>query len=245
MRSRLAAIKNPVRGETRSDFPTFSAWSQSTPLVLVCVDISWFAMPTPIIEPTMVCELDAGRPRYQVPMFQMIAAMSSAKTIAKPARLPTRRISSTGRSEMTANATAPVETRTPMKFHIPDQTTATWGSIECVYITVATALAVSWNPFTNSNPTAVRSAMLRKRYVQIEVVLTEPRAFARALIEEITPPINADPKTITPIFPGFRDSFCSRAGDATVVIRSLLQLPSLLVECECLFFRSIRKGRKT
>jgi hypothetical protein len=36
-----------------------------------------------------VCELDAGRPRYQLPRFQMIAAISSAKTMAKPAELPT------------------------------------------------------------------------------------------------------------------------------------------------------------
>ena len=38
-----------------------------------------------MIEPISVCELDAGRPSYQVPRFQMIAAISSANTIAKPA----------------------------------------------------------------------------------------------------------------------------------------------------------------
>ena len=46
----------------------------------------------------------------------MIAATSSAKTMANPAPLPTCRISSTGSSEMMPKATAPVETRTPMKF---------------------------------------------------------------------------------------------------------------------------------
>ena len=42
-------------------------------------------MPTPMIEPIRVCELEAGRPRYQVPRFQMMAAISSANTMAKPA----------------------------------------------------------------------------------------------------------------------------------------------------------------
>ena len=46
-------------------------------------------MPTPIIEPIKVCELDAGKPKYQVPTFQMIAAINNANTIAKPALLPT------------------------------------------------------------------------------------------------------------------------------------------------------------
>ena len=75
-------------------------------------------------EPISVCELDDGSPKYQVPRFQMIAAVSSANTIANPAPPPTCRMSSTGSSEMIPNATVPVETSTPMKFHIPDQTTA-------------------------------------------------------------------------------------------------------------------------
>ena len=62
-----------------------------------------------MIEPISVCELDAGRPRYQVPRFQMIAATSRANTMAKPALMPTCRISSTGSSEMMPNATAPLE----------------------------------------------------------------------------------------------------------------------------------------
>ena len=38
-------------------------------------------MPTPIIEPISVCELDEGNPKYHVPRFQMMAAVNSAKTI--------------------------------------------------------------------------------------------------------------------------------------------------------------------
>ena len=124
---------NPISGESSSDLPTFIAWPQSTPLVPVPeVAINWLARPTPMIEPISVCELDAGRPRYQVPMFQMIAAISSANTIENPASDPTCRISSTGSSDRMPNATAPEETSTPMKFHVPDHTTAKWGGSECV-----------------------------------------------------------------------------------------------------------------
>ena len=57
---------------------------------------------------------------------QMIAAiaMSSAKTIAKPAFDPTCRISSTGSSDTMPKATAPVDSSTPRKLKKPDQTTA-------------------------------------------------------------------------------------------------------------------------
>ena len=53
-----------------------------------------------MIDPISVCELEAGSPKYQVPRFQMIAPMSSANTIAKPALDPTWRMSSTGSSAM-------------------------------------------------------------------------------------------------------------------------------------------------
>ena len=71
-------------GDNNRDFPTFSACPQSTPLVAVRVAINWFAIPTPMMEPISVCELDEGRPKYHVPRFQMMAAVSRAKTIAKP-----------------------------------------------------------------------------------------------------------------------------------------------------------------
>jgi len=62
----------------------------------------------------------------------MIAAISNANTIAKPAPDPTCRISSTGSSEMMPNATAPLETSTPRKLKTPDQTTAKFAGSECV-----------------------------------------------------------------------------------------------------------------
>ena len=71
--------------------------------------------PTPMMEPISVCELDEGRPKYQVPRFHRMAAISSANTMAKPAPLPTCRINSTGSSDTMPKATAPVETSTPEK----------------------------------------------------------------------------------------------------------------------------------
>src|SRR5271170_1821882 len=126
------ATKNPTMGESTSDLPMLPACAQSTPLVPLRACINWLAMPTPMIEPIMVCELEAGNPNHHVPRFQIIAATSSANTIANPALLPTCRINSTGSSETIPNATAPLESSTPIKFHIPDHTTATCGSSECV-----------------------------------------------------------------------------------------------------------------
>jgi hypothetical protein len=62
----------------------------------------------------------------------MIAANSSAKTIENPALPPTCKINSTGSSDTIPNATAPLDSTTPVKFHKPDQTTATCGSSVCV-----------------------------------------------------------------------------------------------------------------
>src|SRR6516164_11702710 len=122
----------PTTGENSSALPTLVACVQSTPEVPFCPCSSALAMPTPMIEPIKVCELEAGRPRYHVPRFQMIAAIRSANTIANPAELPTCKINSTGRSEIMPNATAPLDSRTPRKLNDPDQTTAIWAGNECV-----------------------------------------------------------------------------------------------------------------
>ena len=80
---------------------------------------SELVMPTPMIEPINVCELEAGRPKNQVPRFQMMAAINSANTMANPALLPTCRINSTGSRETMLNATAPLDRRTPSRLNIP------------------------------------------------------------------------------------------------------------------------------
>src|ERR1700722_14562197 len=99
--------------------------------------------PTPMMEPMRVCELDEGSPKYQVPKFHRMAARSNANTMANPAPLLTCSINSTGKRETMPNATAPLETKTPRKLKVPDQMTARFGDKELVYITVATAFAVS------------------------------------------------------------------------------------------------------
>jgi hypothetical protein len=79
-----------------------------------------------------VCELEAGKPKYQVPRFQMMAAIKSANTMAKPALEPTCRINSTGSSETMPKATAPLESSTPNRLNMPDQTTAICAGSERV-----------------------------------------------------------------------------------------------------------------
>src|SRR5580704_5232821 len=130
--NRIAARPKPKSGENNSALPIEVACVQSTPEVPLRPCSSALAMPTPITEPISVCELDAGRPKDQVPRFQMIAAINSANTMANPALLPTWRINSTGSSETIANATRPLEVITPRKFQKPDHTTATCGSSEWV-----------------------------------------------------------------------------------------------------------------
>src|ERR1700685_57831 len=120
-----AAPPNPTMGEISRDEPTSVAFAHLMPSPNVCApDSHELASPTPIMAPTSVCELEAGSPRYQVPRFQMIAEISSAKTIANPAPEPTLSTSSTGRSASTPNATAPLEVSTPIRFQQPDQMTA-------------------------------------------------------------------------------------------------------------------------
>ncbi len=112
-------------GETTSALSVSCTLLQLTPSPKASLGlIREFIRPTPTMDPIRVCELEAGRPRYQVPTFQMIADSSSANTIAKPAPEPTLITSSTGSSDTMLKATAPLEVSTPMRFQVPDQTTA-------------------------------------------------------------------------------------------------------------------------
>jgi hypothetical protein len=130
--SSSAAAQNPTTGENNKAWPISAAFPQSTPEVPSWPRIRALAMPTPMIDPISVCELEAGKPRYQVPRFQIIAAISRANTMAKPAALPTWRMSSTGSSDTIPNATAPDEISTPRKLKEPDHTTAIGAGSEWV-----------------------------------------------------------------------------------------------------------------
>ena len=108
--------------------PTFSASAQSTPDVIVAFGSkNALASPTPMMAPTSVCELDAGRAKYHVLTFQMIAEINNEKTIANPAPDPMLTTSSAGSKATIANATNPDELKTPMRLQIPDHTTAGVG----------------------------------------------------------------------------------------------------------------------
>src|ERR1700683_829678 len=122
---RSAAQLNPTIGEISSDIPTSEALAQFTPSPKTWpLAIIELASPTPMMAPISVCELEAGSPKYQVPTFQMMAEINSAKTIAKPAAEPTLITSSTGSRATTLNAIPPEEVSTPIRFQQPDQTTA-------------------------------------------------------------------------------------------------------------------------
>ena len=132
MKSSTAASAKPNSGDSSSALPILAACVQSTPEVPSRPRISALAMPTPMIEPIRVWEEEAGRPNHQVPRFQMMAAISSANTMAKPALEPTCRINSTGSSETMPKATAPDDSSTPVRLHRPDQTTAMLAGSERV-----------------------------------------------------------------------------------------------------------------
>src|SRR5580692_5057175 len=132
MYSSAAARTKPNSGDNNSALAIPAACDQSTPEVPSRPRSSALVMPTPMIDPIRVCELEAGRPKYQVPTFQMIAAINSANTMAKPAPLPTCRINSTGSSDTMPKATAPDDISTPNRLNRPDHTTATLAGIERV-----------------------------------------------------------------------------------------------------------------
>ena len=82
------------------------------------------------IEPIRVCELDAGSPMYQVPKFQMIAAMRSESTTVIPNDIEELAILSSGRSFIIPMATPVPPIATQRKLKNAARTTAFRGSRE-------------------------------------------------------------------------------------------------------------------
>ncbi len=125
IQTRSPATTNPISGERTSALTVSCTLPQLIPSPKALSGLMMeFIRPTPTMEPMSVCELEAGRPRYHVPRFQMMADRSSEKTIANPAPDPTLITSSTGSSATIPNATAPEDVSTPMRFQQPDHTTA-------------------------------------------------------------------------------------------------------------------------
>ena len=86
-----------------------------------------------MIEPISVCEDDAGRPSHQVPRFQMIAAISSANTMAKPALRADLQDQLDRQQRDDAEGDRAARTSsTPRKLKKPDQTTANSAGSEWV-----------------------------------------------------------------------------------------------------------------
>src|SRR5260370_8512447 len=107
-------------GEISRDIPTSRVFPQLTPSPNVWPDdIRELASPTPRIEPIRVWELEAGKPRNQVPRFQIMDDTRRANTIAKPPPVPTLSTSSTGSSATTPKAPAPAANNPPIKIQTP------------------------------------------------------------------------------------------------------------------------------
>jgi hypothetical protein len=108
----------------------------------------------PTTPPISACELDEGRPKYQVSRFQPIAPIRPAKTMAGvmswAVTMPEAIVAATSS-----------ERKAPTKFSTPAMPTATRGAIARVEIEVATALAVSWKPFVKSNASAAATTIQR------------------------------------------------------------------------------------
>src|SRR4051794_18743549 len=129
--------------------------------------ITFSTMPAPLIaelpaaanvEPTTppisACEDEDGSPKYQVSRFQKIAPINPAKT--------TSRVTSAGLTMPLAIVAATCSDRkAPTKLSAAAIVTATRGASARVEIDVATALAVSWNPFVKSNASAVPTTIHR------------------------------------------------------------------------------------
>ncbi len=109
------------------------------------------AIAAPTRPPIRACDELEGRPNHQVKRFQAIAPISAASTVLVFAS-PVSTI-----PFPTVVATA-VVTNAPTRLAAEATATASLGESARVEIEVATALAVSWNPFVKSKPSATTIA---------------------------------------------------------------------------------------
>src|SRR4051794_21909385 len=136
-------------GATRAGITTFSSRpSNCTPSVPTAANVA------PTMPPMSACELEDGRPKYHVARFQAIAPIRPANTICGVTT------SASTMPEAIVAATAS-ERNAPTKFRAAAIVTAERGPIARVEIEVATAFAVSWNPFVKSNARAVPTTIHR------------------------------------------------------------------------------------
>src|ERR1700742_5218342 len=111
--SSSAARVKPIRGDKTRALTVSATLAQLTPSPKALSGLNReFISPTPTMELIRVWELEAGKPRYQVPKFQTMAETKSANTIANPAPDPTLITNSTGSNATMPKATAPDEVST-------------------------------------------------------------------------------------------------------------------------------------
>src|SRR5581483_3940258 len=123
----------------------------------------------PINPPISACDDDDGRPSHHVSRFHTIAPSSAASTVFGLARLVSMM------PLPTVFATAAVR-NTPAKFASEATATAIRGESARVETDVATAFAVSWNPFVKSKPSATTSTTTRRKpSIGSSAVLDEDR----------------------------------------------------------------------
>ena len=105
--------------------------------------------------PISACEELEGRPSHHVIRFHVIAPSRAASTVFSVAR-PVSMIPCP-----TVVATA-VVTKAPARLATAAMRTAIRGVSARVETEVATALAVSWNPFVKSKPSATTTTTTRR-----------------------------------------------------------------------------------
>src|SRR5688572_5888708 len=103
-------------------------------------------MAAPAYAPTRACELEVGRPRYQVIRFQIVAPRTAARSTKSwsPGGITAIRTI----SPPIVFATAVPNTRNAAKLKNAAQATATPGDSTRVATTVAIEFAASWKPLT-------------------------------------------------------------------------------------------------
>lgn len=145
------AIENHIIGENNNDSNTSNALCQfGATLSDHCIGKYIMAIDTQSIDHINAWELEAGRAKYQVVRFHIIAENNKAATTQIQKVIGCSAITDKGNKCIIAIATQIHHNSTHRKFKNHANITALLGFNERVYITGAIALAVSLNQFTNS-----------------------------------------------------------------------------------------------
>src|SRR3954470_22525096 len=158
------AVTSASTGATSAGITTFSSSpSNCTPPTPTAATVE------PTTPPMSACELEDGRPKYQVARFHAIAPIRPANTICGVMT------SASTMPDAIVAATAS-DRNAPTKFSDEAIATAARGPIARVEIDVATAFAVSWNPLVKSNARAVPTTIQRTTSESIALLVLDDDA---------------------------------------------------------------------